>query len=88
MFRLILVAAALSIVASPAMAQVSSIESSRPAVKSHDPNRVVCERIEATGTRLGARKVCLTSAQWQEKRREHREELERAQKNVGILPSG
>ena len=46
---------------------------------------MVCEREDTTGTRLGARKICLTSAQWQEKRLEHREALERAQKNVGIL---
>ena len=49
---------------------------------------MICEREDTTGTRLGARKVCLTAAQWQEKRREHREELERAQKNVGIKNEG
>ncbi len=85
MFKFIMVAAGLSLIAVPAAAQVSSIETARPALKSKDPNRIVCERQDTTGTRLGSRKVCLTAAQWQEKRREHREELERAQKNVGIL---
>ena len=76
-----------SFVAGSALAQVTSIGSAR-APGGNDPKRVVCERVEVTGSRLGARKVCLTVAQWAEKRREHREELERAQKNSGILPSG
>lgn len=76
----------------PAVAAKDSSEGQAPIVvsgkeKSTDPNRKICQREETTGTRLGARKVCLTASQWAEKRREHREELERAQKNVGILPS-
>jgi hypothetical protein len=46
--------------------------------------RMVCERVEETGTRLGGRRVCLTAEQWAEKRREHRADIERAQQNVGI----
>lgn len=88
MIKIALAAIGLSMVAAPVAAQVTSIESSRPSVKSKDPNRMVCEREDTTGTRLGARKTCLTAAQWQEKRREHREELERAQKNTGLPASG
>lgn len=88
MLKIVMAAAGLSLVAVPVLAQVTSIETSRPALKSKDPNRIVCERQDTTGTRLGARKVCLTASQWAEKRREHREELERAQKNVGILNGG
>ena len=87
MIRIALAAVGLSMVAAPVAAQVASIESSRPSGR-YDPNRMICERENTTGTRLGARKVCLTAAQWQEKRREHREELERAQKNVGIKNEG
>lgn len=75
-----------SFVAGTAYAQVTSIGTAR-APGGNDPKRMVCERVEVTGSRLGARRVCLTAAQWAEKRREHREELERAQKNSGILPS-
>ncbi len=85
MLKIVMAAAGLSLVAVPVVAQATSIETARPAAKSKDPNRIVCEREDTTGTRLGSRKICLTAAQWQEKRREHREELERAQKNVGIL---
>lgn len=87
MIKIALAAVGLSLVAAPVAAQVSSIESSRASTRS-DPNRMICEREDTTGTRLGARKVCLSAAQWQEKRREHREELERAQKNVGIKNEG
>lgn len=88
MLKIIMVAVGLSFAAGPAVAQVVSLETARPAAKSKDPNRMICERADTTGTRLGARKICLTAAQWQEKRREHREELERAQKNVGIENEG
>lgn len=70
--------------AAPAAAQVTSLETPNPMPKGTDLNRKVCERIITTGSRLGARTVCLTVEQWRDKRREHREETERAQKNVGI----
>ncbi|MGH8527071.1 MAG: hypothetical protein ACREXY_23550 [Gammaproteobacteria bacterium] len=79
--------------AQPAVAAKDNSEGQAPAAatgkgKSYDPNRMVCQREETTGTRLGARKVCLTAAQWEEKRREHREQIERAQQNVGIKNDG
>ena len=75
--------------AQPAVAAKDNSEGQSPTVvaakeKAADPNRKICQREETTGTRLGARKVCLTAAQWAEKRREHREDIERAQRNVGI----
>ncbi|HLK26717.1 MAG TPA: hypothetical protein VKT30_18835 [Caulobacteraceae bacterium] len=30
----------------------------------HDPNEVICRRVEELGTRLGGEKVCMTRAQW------------------------
>jgi hypothetical protein len=86
-------AALVAFAAQPAVAAEDSAQGSKPTVvagkgKSYDPNRMVCQREETTGTRLGARKVCLTALQWEEKRREHREQLERAQQNVGIKNSG
>lgn len=70
-----------------AVAAVSAMAQATPPAKPLDPNRRICEVEEATGTRLGARKVCLTAAQWEERRREHRETVERAQKNVD-MPRG
>lgn len=93
MLRAILLGAGVTFVAQP-VAAASTEPAPAPIVvvgkdgKSVDPNRIICERQETTGSRLGARKVCLTAAQWQEKRREHREQLERAQQNVGIKNEG
>ena len=70
-----MIAAAL-MVSTPAAAQVTSIESNNPLPKRGDPNRVVCEVEETTGTRLGARKVCKTVLEWQQMRAEHRETVE------------
>ena len=71
----------------PAAAQVSSVASANPAKKKGDPDRIVCEREDTTGTRLGAREVCLTVAQWEDKRREHRESTEKVQRNSNQSPS-
>ncbi len=64
----------------PALAQVTSIATNNPAPKSHDPNRIICDIEQTTGTRLGARKVCKTAAEWAQMKAEHREGLERFQR--------
>ena len=90
MLKASIFAALLAFAVQPAVAKDGS-EGPAPATakaKSNDPNRMICQREETTGTRLGARKVCLTAAQWAEKRREHREDIERAQRNVGIDNDG
>ena len=69
----------LMLIATPATAQVTSLEAANQLPKTGDPNRIVCERQETTGSRLGAHKVCLTVAEWAEKKREHRETLESIQ---------
>ncbi|HEX6741052.1 MAG TPA: hypothetical protein VF079_04565 [Sphingomicrobium sp.] len=58
--------------AAPAAAQVSTVESANPAPKGKDPNRIVCEVFDTTGTRLGRRKVCKTAAEWTALTREHK----------------
>ena len=80
-----LIAVALVTTAMPSMAQVSSIVSSRPAAQPKDPNAKICEKIDITGSRLGSRKICMTAQQWADQRQDHRNDIERAQKNVGIL---
>jgi invasion protein IalB len=70
--------ALLLVAAPPALAQVTSIDSSNAAPKqvAGNPNRVICEAQDTIGTRLGRRKVCLTAQQWAEKRAEHRVVIE------------
>ena len=81
MGKLVTIAAATLLTASSAIAQVTSIQSANPAPKGlGDPNRVICEVDETTGTRLGARKVCKTALEWQEQRTSHRETVEMFQR--------
>lgn len=56
--------------------------------KAKDPNRKICEKVEVTGSRLGATKVCMTAQQWEDQRRAQRDDLENAQRGSVIRPSG
>jgi Ni/Co efflux regulator RcnB len=47
--------------------------------KAADLNEVVCEKEEETGSRLGAKRVCMTRSQWAEQRRVERQEIDKAQ---------
>ena len=68
------------IVSAPATAQVTRIESNNPAPKDGNPDKIVCEVDQTTGTRLGATKVCKTVLEWQQMRSEHRETVEQYQR--------
>lgn len=46
-----------------------------------DPNRQICQTLAETGSRLSRRRVCMTSAQWEEHRQQTKDSLERAQSN-------
>ena len=87
MLKIITVAAVLAIGTMPVAAQVTSIETSRPATSAQNPDKVICERVEKTGTRLGGKRVCMTAEQWAAQRREQREDLERVQRIVNQAPS-
>jgi hypothetical protein len=51
----------------------------------YDPNERICEKTVTTGSRLASKTVCMTRAQWDERRRDDRDAIERAQRaaNVG-----
>jgi len=57
------------------------------ALSAADPNEVVCEKQEVTGSRLAHRKVCMTRAQWQDARRQDRAATEKAQTERGMISS-
>jgi hypothetical protein len=59
-------------------------QDSKPA---KDPNRIICERQGVVGSRLATKRVCMTAAEWEIRRREDREALEKAQLNR-TSPSG
>jgi invasion protein IalB len=75
-----LVFAVVAITAAPVLAQSqqpSSTPSQTAAPTVND--RVICERVEETGSRLASKRVCMTSQQWAEKRQRDREATERVQ---------
>ncbi len=45
----------------------------------------ICEMITVTGSRLGTRWICATRAQWQERGRLDREEVEKAQRSPCVI---
>jgi hypothetical protein len=86
----ILPIALVAVVSTSAIAQSAPSAAVQPSANSqkNDLERIVCEKQEEIGTRLGARKVCKTVKQWEEQRRIERDEVERVQRNVNQSPSG
>ena len=77
MLKSIVIAAAAFAIAAPVAAQTPPVQVPAPATpKAKDPNRIICERQEEIGSRLGGTKVCHTAAQWDEIRRASREQAE------------
>lgn len=85
---ILIAAAAFSV---QAVAQQPATQTSTPAAaqrgKSSADDRMVCEREEQIGSRLGARKVCMTVRQWAEKARLERQDVEKVQQVVNQNPS-
>lgn len=48
-----------------------------------DPNEVVCEKQEVLGSRVASKKVCMTRAEWAERKRLERLEIDKAQVGRG-----
>lgn len=46
-----------------------------------DQNQQVCRSIPDTGSRLSRTRICMTRSQWEARRREARENVERSQVN-------
>jgi hypothetical protein len=77
---LMMTATALLIGSAPAFAQGVAQSQQQPAAKSApDPNQVICEKQEETGSRLAAHRVCKTRAEWAEERRLNRQDIEKMQ---------
>lgn len=64
----------------PATAPAQTQATVKPA---SDPNEIVCEKQETTGTRLGAKRVCMKRSEWADRRLQDRQELERVQVHRG-----
>jgi hypothetical protein len=66
--------------AGAAVAQTSPAKSPPAAT-----NDKVCETITVTGSRIGAKRYCGTRAEWEERRRRDREEVEKAQRSPCVV---
>jgi len=50
-----------------------------------DPNERVCEDIVQTGSRLATRRFCATRSEWEEKKRQDRDAVDKAQLNPCMI---
>jgi hypothetical protein len=68
-----------------ASAQVTtSYRTNNPAPIKGDVNKIVCQKEETIGTRLGGKKVCLTVAEWQARQQADRDQTERVQSGTRV----
>ena len=64
----------------PAFAGTQPTTSAQPVASSEMANdRVICLRVEETGSRLAGKRVCKTAREWSEERQHDREAAEDAQ---------
>lgn len=69
--------------AAPATAPVQTAKTGKRDGRMGDPNRQVCRTQAATGSRLGAKKICKTAREWEEQRLGAKDELDRHQRPDG-----
>jgi hypothetical protein len=82
LIRLVLATGALSfLIAGTAGADPVPSSSKRPIA---DPNQKVCETVTAVGSRLAAKKICATRAEWAEMRKQDRDVVDQAQRSANI----
>lgn len=78
--RIVNLALVASLFAAPVAAQTQPTSAAPAAAKdSKDPNRMVCRKVENTGSRLGSKKICRTAAEWAEVQAIERRDIERFQ---------
>jgi hypothetical protein len=45
----------------------------------NDPDRIICEKQKELGSRLAVKKICMTAAEWEVRKREDREAIDKGQ---------
>lgn len=82
MFKLVFASVSAALIAGPAISQApaaSPAQAQATAKPKEDPNEKVCVKQETTGSRLGAKRVCLTRAEWADRKLQDQQELTRVQ---------
>lgn len=72
-------------VAVPATAQTPATDS-KPVVKEDPLNKVVCRREESLGSRLNAKRVCLTVREWKDMQDANREAFDKFMQHAQMVP--
>jgi hypothetical protein len=78
----VLAAVSAALFTAPAAGQQAAPTSPQRAA---DPNEKICEDIVQTGSRLATRRICATRAEWDDRRRQDREAVEKAQLSPCVL---
>ncbi|WP_208324776.1 hypothetical protein [Novosphingobium sp. PhB55] len=73
-------------VAPVAPAAVPATSVAKNDIEKKDP--MICQRVEEIGSRLRAKKICMSKSQWEEQRRGDRSNIERSQIQRGMDPVG
>jgi len=73
--RIVAFAIALTLGTPPALAQTKTA----PNQEVGNANERICENLTVIGSRLAAKRVCATRAEWAERKRQDREVIEQAQ---------
>lgn len=84
MYKVASIAAVLTVTAMPAAAQTTPAAAPKANSELSDPNRIVCKKEEGIGSRLAAKKVCLTVQEWKDLAEANREHTEKVQQQSGF----
>lgn len=85
MYKALSAVAVLMAMASPAAAQTTPAAApNAKAAEASDALKIVCKKEEAIGSRLGAKKVCLTVQEWKDLAEANREHTEKIQQQSGF----
>lgn len=81
MLKLICASVSVALIAAPAIAQAPAAApaQTQTTAKNNDPNEKICVKEESTGSRLGAKRICMTRAEWADRKLQDQQELTRVQ---------
>lgn len=93
MLKFIYAVSAIGLVAGTSAPGLAQAQSNAPAASqqqasSQNPNEMICRKQEVTGSRLGAKKVCKTRAEWADAQLQDKQELTRVQTQRGNAGNG
>lgn len=76
------------VLSAPVMAQSSATQPIQTDPKKSDANKIVCKAEDTIGSRLNAKKVCLTVREWKERADFYRDQTETWQRGTQTRSSG